>query len=106
MPARYSRPEPESFRRLPGFSAPCSRANSMRDPARTARTASALMIGLALVTLVGVLAAGLRTHFERSVDEVFLAGYVVTATDNFSPISVASAAAARGVPGVEVVSDV
>ena len=64
------------------------------------------MIGLTLVTLVGVLAAGLRTHFERSVDEVFRAGYVITATDNFSPISVASAEAARRVPGAQVVSDV
>jgi len=83
-----------------------ARANSMRNPARTARTASALMIGLALVTFVGVLAAGLRTRFESTVNESFLANYTVTATNNFSPISVASANAVAGVPGVEVVSGV
>jgi putative ABC transport system permease protein len=83
-----------------------ARANSMRNPARTAATASALMIGLALVTFVGVLAAGLRTRFERSVDELFVANYALTATNNFSPISVASANALKSVPGVEIVSGV
>ena len=83
-----------------------ARANSMRNPARTARTASALMIGLALVTFVGVLAAGLRTRFESTVNESFLANYAVTATNNFSPISIASANTVAGVPGVEVVSGV
>jgi putative ABC transport system permease protein len=83
-----------------------ARANSMRNPARTASTASALMIGLALVTFVGVLAAGLRTRFERSVNESFVANYALTATNNFSPISTASANALTGVPGVQVVSGV
>ena len=35
-----------------------ARSNSMRNPSRTASTAAALMIGLALVTTVSVLAAG------------------------------------------------
>ncbi len=83
-----------------------ARANAMRNPARTATTASALMIGLALVTLVGVLAAGLRTSFQSAVNQVFVADYAVTATNNFSPISVSSANALRTVPGVEVVSGV
>ena len=48
------------------------------------------MIGLALVTLVGVLAAGLRTRFESAVNQEFIADYALTATDNFTPIGVAS----------------
>jgi putative ABC transport system permease protein len=83
-----------------------ARANSARNPARTASTASALMIGLALVTFVGVLAAGLRTRFERSVNEIFVANYALTASNNFSPIGIASAKALATVPGVEVVSGV
>jgi putative ABC transport system permease protein len=83
-----------------------ARANSARNPARTATTAAALMIGLALVTFVGVLAAGLRTRFERSVNEIFVANYALTATNNFSPISIASAKTVAAVPGVEVVSGV
>jgi putative ABC transport system permease protein len=83
-----------------------ARANSMRNPARTASTASALMIGLALVTFVGVLAAGLRTRFENTVDQSFRADYALTASNNFSPISIASASALESVPGVEVISGV
>jgi putative ABC transport system permease protein len=92
--------------RLGGAAGSLARANSMRNPARTASTASALMIGLALVTFVGVLAAGLRTRFESSVNEVFVANYALTASNNFSPISVSSANALARVPGVEVVSGV
>ena len=83
-----------------------ARANSMRNPARTASTASALMIGLALVTFVGVLAAGLRTRFERPVNESFVANYALTASDNFSPISTSSANALASVPRAELVSGV
>ncbi len=92
--------------RLAGAPGELARSNSARNPARTASTASALMIGLTLVTMVGVLAAGLRTRFQDSVNKVFVANYVVTATDNFSPIGVAAARAVQGVAGVDVVSSV
>jgi putative ABC transport system permease protein len=92
--------------RLGGGAGSLARGNSVRNPARTASTASALMIGLALVTLVGVLAAGLRTRFEGAVNQLFVADYAITATNNFSPIGVASASALQRVPGVRVVSSV
>ena len=92
--------------RIAGAPGELARGNSARNPARTASTASALMIGLTLVTMVGVLAAGLRTRFQDSVNKVFVSNYVVTATDNFSPIGVAAAQAIQGVPGVETVSSV
>jgi len=86
--------------RIGGSAGKLAQGNSARNPARTASTASALMIGLALVTLVGVLAAGLRTGFKTNVNKVFVADYAITATNNFSPISLASEQAARRVPGV------
>jgi putative ABC transport system permease protein len=92
--------------RIGGAAGRLARSNSIRNPARTASTASALMIGLALVTLVGVLAAGLRSRFEGAVNQLFVANYAVTATNNFTPISVASEQALRGVSGVKVVSGV
>jgi putative ABC transport system permease protein len=92
--------------RIGGAAGALARANAMRNPARTASTASALMIGLALVTLVSVLAAGLKSTFVGSVNELFSADYALTAANNFSPISSASAEALRGVPGVEVASGV
>jgi putative ABC transport system permease protein len=92
--------------RLGGAAGRLARGNATRNPARTAATAAALMIGLTLVTLVGVLAAGLRKRFGDSIDQVFVANYAVTATDNFSPISTASESALRRVPGVAAVSGV
>ena len=92
--------------RFGGTAGKLARGNAMRNPTRTASTASALMIGLALVTLVSVLAAGLKSTFESSVNQLFKADYALTATNNFSPISIASAEALRRVPGVRVVSGV
>ena len=92
--------------RIGGAAGRLARRNSERDPARTASTAAALMIGLALVTLVGVLAAGLRSHFQSTVKRTFVANYVVTATNNFSPISVASENTLRHVPGTQVVTGI
>ncbi|MGO9901408.1 MAG: ABC transporter permease [Solirubrobacteraceae bacterium] len=92
--------------RFGGAAGSLARRNAIRNPTRTASTASALMIGLALVTLVGVLAAGLRARFESSVNQEFVANYALTSTDNFTPIGVASETALHGVPGVTVVSGV
>jgi len=92
--------------KLGGAAGKLARGNATRNPARTASTASALMIGLALVTFVGVLAAGLKTRFESTVRHTFVSDYAVTATNNFAPISVASANALEQVPGVLVVSGV
>jgi putative ABC transport system permease protein len=92
--------------KIGGGAGKLARGNSGRNPSRTASTASALMIGLALVTFVGVLAAGLKSRFSDAVNQVFVANYAVTATDNFSPISVSSENTLRGVPGATVVASV
>ena len=46
-----------------------ARDNARRNPQRTASTASALMIGLALVTLVAVLASGITSSFRGAVND-------------------------------------
>jgi putative ABC transport system permease protein len=92
--------------RFAGAPGALARGNAMRNPSRTAAAAAALMIGLALVTLVSVLAAGLKSTFSSAVNSIFTGDYALTATDNFSPISVAPANALRKVPGVNVVSGV
>jgi putative ABC transport system permease protein len=93
-------------RRYGGAAGGLARANAMRNPQRTASTASALMIGLALVTLVSVLAAGLKSRFEGAVNSLFQANYALTATNNFTPIPIAPANALAKVRGVTVVSGV
>jgi putative ABC transport system permease protein len=93
----------ERLRRLSGRLA---RENSQRNPSRTAVTAAALMIGLALVTFVTVFAAGLKGSVANVIDENFPGGLVIQNTDGFSPVPAGAAAAARKVPGVELVATV
>ena len=78
--------------------------NARRNPQRTASTAAALMIGLALVTLVATLAAGITSTFRGAVDEIFTSDYAITAQNNFSPIPTDAAEAVAKVPGVEAVA--
>ncbi len=92
--------------RFGGAPGTLARGNSIRNPSRTASTASALMIGLTLVTLVSVLAAGLKTTFEDAVNKLFTADYALTSQNGFTPTSVASEQALRAVKGVVVVSGV
>jgi ABC-type antimicrobial peptide transport system permease subunit len=84
-----------------------ARDNAQRNPQRTASTAAALMIGLALVTLVAVLAAGITQTFRSAVNQLWGgADYAVTAQNNFSPIPIAAANAAAKAPGVIVIGNV
>jgi putative ABC transport system permease protein len=76
--------------KIGGIAGTLARSNAMRNPARTASTAAALMIGLALVTAVAVLAQGIRASFEGAVKSEFHGDYAVTAVDNFTPISIES----------------
>ena len=73
--------------KIGGAAGSLARDNARRNPQRTASTASALMIGLALVTLVAVLAAGITHSFRGAVDKIWRnADYAITAQNNFSPI--------------------
>ena len=89
-----------------GAAGKLARDNARRNPQRTASTASALMIGLALVTLVAVLAQGITSTFRNSVEEIFVADYAITAQNNFAPIPIAAAESAADAPGVETVASV
>jgi putative ABC transport system permease protein len=93
----------ERLRRLTGRLA---RENAQRNPSRTAVTAAALMIGLALVAFVTVFAAGLKSSVAQIVDENFAGGLVIQNSDGFSPIPNGTATAAGKVPGVETVATI
>src|SRR6185503_4908656 len=65
------------------------------------------MIGLALVTLVATLAAGITSTFTDSVNKLWGgADYAITAQNNFSPIPATVADAVADTPGVEAVGNV
>jgi putative ABC transport system permease protein len=95
--------------RLGGAAGFLARDNARRNPQRTGSTAAALMIGLALVTLVATLAAGIVQTFRGAVDDLWKTSesdYGITAQNNFSPIPVAAADAAAQSPGVDAVMNV
>lgn len=92
--------------KLRGLIGRLARENSQRNPGRTAITAAALMIGVALVAFVTVFAAGLKSTVAQVVDENFAGGLVIQNSDGFSPIPAGAARAAAKVPGVESVQSI
>jgi len=72
--------------RFQGLTGRLARENARRQPQRTAVTASALMIGVALVVLVAIFAAGLRATIDQGIDKQVQAVGIVTHEDGFSPL--------------------
>jgi len=68
--------------RLAGMTGRLARENSRRNPGRTASTASALMIGVALVTFVTVFAGSFVASNNRTIDRQFQGDFTVSAGSN------------------------
>jgi putative ABC transport system permease protein len=86
--------------RLGGSAGRLARDNAMRNPHRTATTAAALMIGIALVTFVAVLGAGMRNSFDDALHKQVSSDYVVSAPDGFAPFAAGAGAEVARQPGV------
>jgi putative ABC transport system permease protein len=93
-------------RRIGGTAGRLAQANSKRNPGRTASTAAALMIGLALVTFVTVLASGIRSSNREAIENQVQAEYLITAQDGYSPVVPEAGDAVGSASGVELVSNV
>jgi putative ABC transport system permease protein len=92
--------------KLAGVSGFLARRNTLRNPGRTAATAAALMIGLALVTFVAVLSNGMKESNRGAIEEQIKADYVVTSQDGFTPFVATAGDAAAQAPGIDVASSV
>ncbi len=66
---------PLTWRRATGGLA---RQNAMRNPARTSATAAALMVGVAIVSLISVIAASTKASVNNIIDTAVKADYVVS----------------------------
>ncbi|MFF0017195.1 ABC transporter permease [Streptomyces sp. NPDC005374] len=64
--------------RVFGISGKLARQNSVRNPRRTAATASALMIGLTLITGMTVMAGSLQKSIDKMATAAISADYVVS----------------------------
>jgi putative ABC transport system permease protein len=82
------------------------RENARRNPGRTAATAAALMIGIALVTFISVLANGLRVSNSDAIERQIQSDLIVTSQDGYSEFPAAVGDAVAGADGVDTVSNV
>ena len=70
-------------RLLRGQTGRLARRNAMRDPRRTSASASALMVGTAVVALFITFGASIKATIEHTVDQDF-GGDLIIVTDDFS----------------------
>jgi putative ABC transport system permease protein len=85
------------------------RENTMRSPRRTAQTAAALMIGLALVSTFSVFGASIAQSATGSIKDAVVADYIITGSLTGAPMSGISSAApavASRIAGVATVTRV
>jgi len=68
--------------------------NAMRNPRRTASTAAALMVGLALVSLIAIFGESAKSTFASAIDDQTRADFVLS-PENFAPFSPAAAQQVR-----------
>jgi putative ABC transport system permease protein len=91
--------------RVQGLPGRLARENAERQPQRTAITASALMIGLALVVFTAIFASGLSASIDKVIDEqLSRTALIVTHDDGFSPVPPGVAEQLAQTEGVTVVS--
>ncbi len=83
--------------RVFGIAGRLGRENSMRNPRRTAQTAAALMIGIALVSTIAVLGASLSASAKAQVDSAVSADYIVSGQGGFSKSVIPAVATLPGV---------
>ena len=90
--------------RLFGITGTYARQNARRNPKRTAATASALMIGVALVGFITIFAASTKDSIAAAVDSSFKADYVVESGSPVQGFATSIEDDIRAIPGVEQLS--
>jgi putative ABC transport system permease protein len=83
-----------------GVAGRLGRENSMRSPRRTAQTAAALMVGLALVSAISVFGASASQSVTSNVDRAVSADLIVSSTTSAGGLSTLVPAAVTAAPGV------
>ena len=89
-----------------GASGLLARANSARDPRRTAATATALTVGVALVVFTAIFASSMKESIATTVQNSSRGDLTVQSTNVYLPVSEQVLRAVREVPAIDVVSAV
>lgn len=88
-----------------GLPGKLGRENAMRNPRRTAATASALMIGLGLVVFVAVFGQSAKASTEAVLERTLKADFILSSS-SFSGFSTTAAHDLRTLEGVLAVSEI
>ncbi len=86
-----------------GSTGTLARGNARRSPRRTASTAIALTIGLALVTLVSVVASSLKESVDRQLQQVVAGDFLITSEDGNTGLQTNVVDALEGADGIATV---
>ena len=92
-----------AYRRVFGTVGQLAAQNSKRNPRRTAATASALMIGLALVSLMSILGASASASTDKALEKAVTSQFIVSNVVG-TPFSTSVADEIREVDGIETVA--
>ena len=92
-----------AYRRLFGTVGVLATQNALRNPRRTAATASALMVGMALVAMMSILGQSASASTDAALDEALTSQFVISSVIN-QPFSTDVADQAREVEGVGTVA--
>jgi putative ABC transport system permease protein len=92
-----------AYRRTFGTVGQLAAQNSKRNPRRTAATASALMLGLALVSLMSILGSSASASTDKALERAVTSQFIVSNVIG-TPFSTAVARQIREVDGVETVA--
>jgi putative ABC transport system permease protein len=106
MARRFSRIVGAPLPKLRGMAGTLARENAARNPRRTSATASALMIGVGLVTLITVFAASARTSIAGSVDTAMKSEYIVSTQFGMGGLSPVVAQQLDALPETQAVTPV
>ncbi len=90
-----------------GVAGELAAGNAVRNPKRSARTASSLMIGVAMVALITIFAASAKASISGQLTESYRGTHIVDsgAVDSASGLDPGLAAAIRSEPGVRLVAE-
>jgi putative ABC transport system permease protein len=89
---------------LPGLVGRLARGNTVRQPRRTAATASALMIGVALVALVSIFGASIKGSVNDSMERAFPADLALQSGNFLVGVSPEAVERVKALPEIETVS--
>jgi putative ABC transport system permease protein len=93
-------------RRLGRAAGALASQNAVRSPQRTAATAAALMIGLALVSFVSVLGNGVHDSMSNAIEGQFRAPWIVTSKNGWSGFPTGAGDAVANAAGVTRASSI